>query len=204
MALKSTFKADLKKEQQLFPLLDRMYTLHLKHYRFERISAYDQQLKGIDVVFTHNTTGEKYSIDEKAQLDYINDDLPTFAFEIEYQKKERVREGWLFDTAKKTDFYALVTAIYEDSPNTFTSCKITLVNRKKLLAFLASKGITRKSLDQVIKKHPGKSAKQTLAQLHTKKEGYLYFSNLQKAEKPINLILKLDFLTVNGIAKRLV
>ncbi|AZQ59739.1 hypothetical protein EJ994_13380 [Maribacter sp. MJ134] len=204
MALKSTFKADLKKERQLFPLLDRMYTLHLKHYRFERISAYDQQLKGIDVVFTHKTTGEKYSIDEKAQLDYINDDLPTFAFEIEYQKKELVREGWLFDTAKKTDFYALVTAIYEDSPNTFTSCKITLVNRKKLLAFLASKGITRQSLDQVIKKHPGKSAKQTLAQLHAKKQGYLYFSNLQKAEKPINLILKLDFLTVNGIAKRLV
>ncbi len=204
MALKSTFKADLKKEQQLFPLLDRMYTLHLKHYRFERISAYDQQLKGIDVVFTHKTTGEKYSIDEKAQLDYINDDLPTFAFEIEYQKKEQVREGWLFDTTKKTDFYALVTAIYEDSPNTFTSCKITLVNRKKLLAFLASKGITRQSLDQTIKKHPGKSAKQTLAQLHAKKEGYLYFSNLQKAEKPINLILKLDFLTINGIAKRLV
>ena len=204
MALKSTFKADLKKEQQLFPLLDRMYTLHLKHYRFERISAYEQQLKGIDVVFTHKTTGEKYSIDEKAQLDYINDDLPTFAFEIEYQKKEQIREGWLFDTAKKTDFYALVTAIYEDSPNTFTSCKITLVNRKKLLAFLASKGITRQSLNRVIKKHPGKSAKQTLAQLDAKKEGYLYFSNLQKAEKPVNLILKLDFLTVNGIAKRLV
>jgi hypothetical protein len=78
------------------------------------------------------------------------------------------------------------------------------VNRKKLLAFLASKGITRQSLNRVIKKHPGKSAKRTLAQLDAKKEGYLYFSNLQKAEKPVNLILKLDFLTVNGIAKRLV
>lgn len=204
MALKSTFKADLKKEKQLFALLDQMYTLHLKHYSFERIAAYEEQLKGIDVYFTHKITGQKYAIDEKAQLDYINDDLPTFAFELQYQKKGQLKEGWLFDANKETDFYALVTAIYEDSPNTFTSCKITLVNRKKLLTFLASKGITQEVLLLEIAKHPDKNAKLVLQQLHAKKEGYLYFSKLHKAEKPVNLILKLDFLIAQGIAKRLI
>ncbi|WP_262493212.1 hypothetical protein [Maribacter antarcticus] len=37
MALKSTFTADLKKEQQLTLLLDAYYDKHLKHYHFERI-----------------------------------------------------------------------------------------------------------------------------------------------------------------------
>ena len=204
MTLKSTFKADLKKERQLFPLLDRMYASHLKHYTFERISDYKRQVKGIDAYFTHKITGQRYAIDEKAQLDYINDDLPTFAFEIQYQKKGQLKEGWLFDTTKETEFYALITAIYEDSPNTYTSCKITLVNRKKLLAFLASKGIRKELLETVIHKHSGKSAKLALTQLDAKKEGYLYFSKLYKAEKPINLILKLDFLIRLGIAKRFI
>jgi len=204
MGLKSNFTSDLKKEKQLFPLLNRMYELHLKYYSFERVFDYEQQLKGIDVYFTHKTTGKRYAIDEKAQLDYINEDLPTFAFEIQYQKKGLLKKGWLFDKAKETDFYALVTAIYEDSPNTFTSCKITLVNRKKLLAFLASKAITPALLAAVIKENSSKNAKLVLNQLDSKKEGYLYFSAMRKAEQPVNLILKLDLLLDLGIAKRFI
>jgi len=204
MVLKSNFKEDLKKEQQLFRLLDATYTNCLKHYTFERIADYKQQLKGIDVYFKHKTTGKIYLVDEKAQLDYVNDDLPTFAFEIQYQKKGQLKEGWLFDPCKETEFYALVTAIYEDSPNVFTSCKITLVNRKKLITFLASRKITKDFLASEIARHPEKNGKLELPQLHSKKEGYLYFSTKNKAEKPVNLILKLDFLIQNGIAKRLV
>lgn len=204
MVLKSSFKEDLIKEQRLFQLLDATYTECLKHYTFERIADFRQQLKGIDVCFKHKTTGKTYLIDEKAQLDYVNDDLPTFAFEIQYQKKGRLKEGWLFDPCKETEFYALVTAIYEDSPNVFTSCKITLVNREKLIAFLASRKITQDSLVSEIAKHPEKHGKSELPKLHSKKEGYLYSSANNKAEKPINLILKLDFLIQSGIAKRLV
>lgn len=203
MGLQSNFKSDLKKEQQLFPLLDTYYAKNLKHYTFERISDYQKQLKGIDVVFTHTTNGKIYLIDEKAQLDYINDDLPTFAFEIQYQNHGLLKEGWLFDKSKETHFYSLITAIYEDGPHVFTSCKITLVNRKKLIAFLVSRKITRDFLISQIEKYPKKHARLELAQLHPKKEGYLYFSTKNKAEKPINLVLKLDFLIENGIAKRL-
>lgn len=199
MSLKSSFKADLKKEKQLSLLLDSYYLSNLKYYSFERITDLDQQLKGVDLIFTHKEKGDPYCIDEKAQLDYINEDLPTFAFEISYQKNGEEKEGWLFDKAKKTDFYSLITAIYSDAPDAYTYCKITLVNRAKLLTFLNNRGVN-KDLDFNPKSH----GKHVLKELNQKSEGYLYFSKDNKAEQPLNLILRLDFLIKNKLAKRLV
>ncbi len=161
-------------------------------------------MKGIDLVFTHKVSRETFFVDEKAQLDYINEELPTFAFELIYHKQGANKKGWLFDQTKKTNFYALVTAIYTDEPDMFTSCKITFVNREKLISFLGSRSISQKSLESIIALNEEKHSKLELETLHPKKEGYLYFSKQNKAEKPVNLILKLDFLIENGVAKRFV
>lgn len=202
--MKSKFTSDLKKEKQLSVLLDVYYKKYLIHYNTERIYDIKNQLAGVDVVFIHKVNKQKYFIDEKAQLDYINDDLPTFAFELAYFKNDIYKEGWLFDSYKKTDFYTLVTAIYEDEPGVFTSCKITLVNRKKLCAFLKQRKISKTSLKQKIEKNLELHGKLKIIELKHRTEGYLYFSKNNKVEKPINLILKLDFLIHQGIAKRLV
>jgi hypothetical protein len=204
VGLKSNFKTDLQKEQKLTVLLDTYYRKHLKHYHFKRISDLKQQLQGIDLIFTHKSPKKEFLIDEKAQLDYINRDLPTFAFELSYQKNGAIKQGWLFDTHKKTDFYALVKAICSDDPNTYTSCKITLVNRKKLISFLENREITENSLKYFVKNAAEKQGKVILKGLDPKAEGYLYFSSQNKVEKPINIILKLEFLIKNGLAKRLV
>ena len=206
MPLKSTFKTDLEKEKRLSVFLDACYAKSLRHYNFERISDIKSQLAGVDLIFTKKNGGASYFIDEKAQLDYVNEDLPTFAFELGYQKNGKAKKGWLFDTLKRTDFYSLITAIYSDEPlpHSYTSCKITLVNRKKLLSFLENKGLSDAELNVLLKKHSGSSGKIEIEVLNTRKEGYLFVSNTYKAEKPINLILKLDFLLENGIAKRLV
>ena len=198
--MKSSFKSDLEKERRLQDLLDSCYTKHLRQYRFERIRDLDRQFQGIDVVFRRKSDGAEFLIDEKAQLDYINDDLPTFAFELSYLKNGKVKEGWLFDATKKTDFYALATAIYSDEPALYTSCKITLVNRTKLIAFLKSRKLDRESLRNRLLAH----GKITIDELNPKIEGYLYFSKKKKVEKPLNLILKLDFLIQSGVAKRLI
>jgi hypothetical protein len=204
MTIRSTYKSDLQKEQKLSELLDSYYHKHIKHYDFERIDDVNHQLEGIDLILTHKTTGSKFYVDEKAQLDYINNDLPTFAFELYYEKKRHPKKGWLFDTNKKTDFYALATAIYRDEPNRYNSCKITWVNRKKLIAFLHHRNLSENILENYWENKKIAQGKTEIKQLNHKTEGYLYFSSQNKAEKPINLILKLDFLIDNRIAKRLV
>jgi len=200
MGLKSNFKSDLKKENQLSFLLDSYYQSRLKHYSFERIADLNQQHEGVDVIFKHIQKGGVYYIDEKAQLDYINEDLPTFAFEVSYQKNGMQKQGWLFDQSKKTDFYSLVTAIYSDEPTAYTSCKITLVNRAKLLAFLNKRGLEKSLMLTQPKQH----GKHVIKELNERDEGYLYFSKENKVEQPLNLILRLDFLIKNNIGKRLI
>lgn len=202
MANKSSFRADLAKEQRLAPLLDQNYKNHLAHYHFRRITRLEEQLTGIDVIFTHKATGKDYFIDEKAQLDYINEDLPTFAFELSYYKNNVQKEGWFYDENKKTDFYALVTAIYDDGGYFFSSCKITLVNRKKLQFALNEKGLSSSFFAN--QKHDEVHGKTCLNTLNERKEGYLFRSYKNKAEKPLNLILRLEWLLEIGVAKRLV
>lgn len=204
MALKSTFSADLKKEQLLTVLLDEYYRNHLKQYNFERIHDKKRQFEGVDLILTHKEKGITYRIDEKAQLDYINEDLPTFAFELSYKKDGVLKQGWFYDSSKKTEFYSLITGIYSDAPNTFTSCKITLVNRKKLLTFLKDKGVTELLLKKTVETYETDHGKLILKMLNHRTEGYLYISSKNKAEQPVNLVLRLEFLLEKGLAKRLI
>jgi len=201
--LKSSFTSDLEKEKLLSQLLDVYYRKHLTYYSTTRVHDLKNQHAGVDVIFTHKHTKEVFYIDEKAQLDYINEDLPTFAFEIGYYKKTDYKQGWLFDARKKTDFYALATGIYEDEPGLFTSCKITLVNRNKLCSFLKKRSLTPLVFENYRVDNNDLHGKLILAELDPRTEGYLYFSKTNKAEKPINLILKLEYLIIQNIAKSL-
>tara|TARA_R110001583_G_scaffold59697_1_gene177451 strand:+ start:4653 stop:5261 length:609 start_codon:yes stop_codon:yes gene_type:complete len=202
--VKSKFTSDLRKEKQLSQLMDVYYLNKINYYDTRRVHDIKNQMAGIDLVFTHKHTNDIFNIDEKAQLDYVNEDLPTFAFELGYYKEDIYKEGWLYDAQKKTDFYSLATAIYEDEPDKFTSCKITLVNRKKLLHFLELREITKKVLEGYCNANIVLHGKLRLKELNARTEGYLYFSRNNKSEKPINLILKLEFLIEQGVAKRLV
>jgi len=201
--LKSNFNADLSKEKKLTPLLDSYYQKHLKHYSFERVSNLKKQLLGIDLILKDNRSEKQFFVDEKAQLDYINESLPTFAFELFYQKNGIQRQGWLFDASKKTHFYALVTSIYSDEEDVFTSCNITMVNREKLISYLHGLGLNKEQLERVISKNNDRHGKLVLDEFNPKTEGYLFFSRKNKAEQPVNLIFKLDFLIRIGVAKRL-
>ncbi|WP_350286722.1 hypothetical protein [uncultured Croceitalea sp.] len=197
----SSFQDDLTKERLLAAFLDGIYVKNLRQYTFERVTHIERQLLGIDLTLTHKTSGKSYHIDEKSQLDYINEDLPTFAFELSYLKKKKERLGWLFDQKKKTDFYALVTAIFQDD-NEYSSCKITLVNRNRLIALLTNLGFQA----DTIKSHRtnGVHGKTTLPFLDPKTQGYLYLSKNNKVEQPLNLVLRLEWLLRSGVAKRLV
>lgn len=202
--MKSNFLSDLSKEKQLAPLLDFYYEKHLKQYTFKRVSNLKQQRQGIDLILEHKVSKNLFYVDEKAQLDYVNESLPTFAFELSYLKNGDQKRGWLFDASKKTHFYALVTSIFSDEEKMFTSCNITFVNRKKLIGHLVDLNLTEEHFTKVIRNNAQTNGKLILESLHPKKEGFLFFSTSNKAEKPINLVLRLEFLVEIGVAKRLV
>ncbi|KPM30913.1 Hypothetical protein I595_2891 [Croceitalea dokdonensis DOKDO 023] len=201
MALYSAFKNDLNNEQRLMPLLDTYYKTYLNQYTFVRSTSSKEQFSGIDLILTRKKSNAVFYVDEKAQLDYINEDLPTFAFELSYIKHGLLKKGWFLDSYKKTHFYALVTGIYAEN-NEYTSCKITMVNRKKLLTKIHTLQLPQETL--IDRRDRYAHGRTELPQLHPKNEGYLFFSKNNKAEQPLNLILKLDWLIREGIAKRLV
>ncbi|MCB4807540.1 hypothetical protein LG651_04705 [Tamlana sp. 62-3] len=197
----SNFHSDLLKEQLLAKYLDGIYKKI--NLNLSRVSDLKSQHQGIDLIYKDN-----YLIDEKAQLNYINSNLPTFAFELSYLKGGIEKKGWLFDKSKVTTHYFLITGIKarneKDLSKGFTGCKITSVDRKKLIEHLEIIGLTQNNIANYvtnIRNNP-KSGKTTIRELNPNNEGYIYYTS-SLAEKPINLVFKLDYLIKNNIAKRI-
>ncbi len=200
----STFFEDLSHEEILGEYLNGVYqTLNLV---FQRVNHREQQFQGIDLIYFHQ--GTSVYIDEKAQLHYVDKDLPTFTFELSYLKNNQIKQGWLFDPEKRTDFYFLITGIFSKEGSVKTKddikhCKITSVNRKKLIAHLCSLGLTASKLavyDHEIRFNHLFGEHQ-IAELNPL-FGAIHFTE-KLNEKPINLKLRLDYLLDRKIAKRI-
>lgn len=203
----SNFDTDLTNEALLAKYLDGIYPKLFKGFSVERILDFKQQQQGIDLKLSKE--GKFYIIDEKAQLDYLESDLPTFAFEISYLKYSQERLGWLYDSKKITDFYFTITSIkckeYNVPESGFKSCKIFSVDRRKLINLLNSRGLTFeriKTLNHQIRKGTFKN-RIYVNELNAITEGKFFYSKEGKAEQPINLVLKLDFLTKSKVAKKI-
>ena len=204
--MKSNFEDDLKKEQYLGNYLDTIYSEVLKDFKIERKNDSSSQNQGIDLVISNDEV--ELNVDEKAQLDYLNLDLPTFAFEISYIKDNRQKLGWLFDKTKITNKYFLITGIFLNDENDikkgFKSCKIISVDRAKLIIFLKSRGLSFERVSEINQsiRNGREYNKIPLTELDSRLEGNMYYSKNNKAEMPINLVLYLDFLLKSKIAKK--
>jgi hypothetical protein len=196
----SNFKTDLSNEGLLTNHLNGIYQqlFHSPDLSIERVDNLDLQHQGVDLILTKGNV--KYNVDEKAQLDYLNISLPTFAFEVSYLKKHIWHKGWLFDNNKITDIYFLITSIYiKEGCNLvdgLMKIKITGVFRKELIKLLKGTGITESYLFEKEKDIRQKNihGKMAIKGLNPHTEGALYFSKNNKNEQPINLVLKLKFL----------
>lgn len=199
----SFFEIDLRKEKLLASFLDAKYNeLNLS---FDRIRNLKLQRKGVDLIYNHR--GKNFYIDEKAQLDYINSDLPTFTFELSYLKNGIEKTGWILDKNKITSHYFLVVGIYavdkKDLKKGITKVKIISVDRSKLLVFLDGIGLTLAKLNeynQKIRLLEKSERKTAINELYMNSQGCLFYSE-QLDEKPINLQLRLKFLIENEIGK---
>ena len=188
--------ADMAAEAELASFLDEyLYTPLLAEGHFSSISRVhdkEQQLKGVDVVVsTGKTTG---NIDEKAQIYYVNKNLPTFAFELQFLKYGEVIEGWFLNDGLCTDYYLLIwpqattDSIYELTKDTFTRLDALMVSKKKLRSRLKELGLSKEVLMQ---KAAELRRNRVYGKTATGHKGiYYYLSDSRKyVEAPINIVI---------------
>ena len=154
----------------------------------------EEQLNGVDVEFI-GTDGRVYCVDEKAQLHYLNKSLPTFAFELLSYQKGYDTVGWLCNDKLKTDLYMLIWpyAVQDDYQGItweqFTKADCLLIQKRKVLKMLASKGLTTDTMlaDARRIRASGRKGKIPIDGI----KGIYYFASYPKKyqEAPINIII---------------
>jgi len=205
--MNSRFNEDLSNEEALGRFLDTIYPTLFDGFKIQRIVDVNLQHRGVDLVISKD--GVDYYIDEKAQLDYLNFKLPTFAFEISYIKDNIEHLGWLFDKSKETNSYFLINGIYLNDPKDinkgFEKCSIISVNRCKLIHLLESKKLDLSNITRInnIIRSGIEEKSIEICELNPRTQGRFYFSKSNKSEEPINLVLYIDFLIESKVAKRI-
>ena len=188
---RSSFNSDLERLEIFQEYLDRFVYPYLMPYHdwsYKRIKDLDGQNRGIDILLQYKD--KTFKIDEKAQLDYLDVNIPTMAFELAYYKNNLYREGWLFDEKKETSHYIYITNINTKEgkgfrkPEDILSCKMYLVRRKSLIGELAKIDMDHKNLIDFYEKHQdaGEAILFGFGKSKIKFTGH-------KNERPLNLVI---------------
>ena len=194
---------DMSAEAELARFIDEnLYTRFPNSSSFKtiaRVHDKEQQLQGVDVVFTA-VDDRKFRVDEKAQLYYLNKDLPTFAFEINFLRDGWPTTGWLCNETLKTDLYLLIWPFADQddckgiSANQFTKVDCLLIQKKAILNFLEKNGL---SIEQMV--HDAKKIREEGKTGKIPIEGvrgiYYYASDPRRyREAPINVVISKKYL----------
>ena len=99
-------KQDYQSEKAVADFLDA-YFYPNQTTRFHRFESLNHQLKGIDVQFDFESC-KQLLVDEKTAAHFVNKNIPTFAFEIDFIGSDnQLKTGWLLDSEKSTQAYLL-------------------------------------------------------------------------------------------------
>lgn len=186
-ALDTTTESEIGKflDQKFYPI----YT-----FKSQRFTDVETQMKGIDVVFEMD--GSLHMVDEKAASHYINKNLPTFAFEVDFLVRGEVVDGWFFDEHKSTQYYLLTwvwaTKDKHITAEDITSVELFLVERRKLLSLLAQYKLTRETASNI-----SKQIRQSgVSGVSHKIPGipFYFFFSPYLAEQPVNIVIRKEFL----------
>lgn len=200
----SYFDRDKKHEEIVAGWLEKYFYSQLNasvvnYMRVEEVSNADRikeaQTLGIDLVLK-DSNEEMYFIDEKSQTTYMNNPLPTFAFELSYEYNGVTRKGWLLDENKKTNYYLLIY------PRSYTKesykelsdiddldfAEIILLNKKRLITELSNIGISLKSLIEIAKNIQTENKPIPISD---KSKNYVsIYKSSYLSEKPVNIVIK--------------
>lgn len=190
-------KQDSKSELAVAQFLDcYFYPVYVQNAK-RHVDA-ETQLKGIDVTF--NYKGKKQLlVDEKAAVHFVNKNIPTFAFEIDFIATDNKRkQGWLFDKDKLTQYYLLCWIKAEKTQGLTCSdilqVEILLIERKAIFGLLQSYGLQKKRVLEMASLLRA-SNKFGPAYKRNGQPFYFYFTQ-HLHEKPINIVIRKQALKV--------
>ena len=211
--MKSNRHNDSHAEQVLGSLLDNVFYNKVKKLIQERLSANsiewkrvsdkELQYKGIDGII--KIDDKELVIDEKAALDYLTQELNTFAFEISYLNdfNDEV-PGWYVKEGLDTDYYLLVWPRSQNNDlkylrqEDFTSAEIAFIN-KKILIEKINKKVDGSHLFEYAKQMRYIYSMSEKKEYDTINNVFLVYSG-QKSEKSINyLVSKQELLQIAEI-----
>lgn len=164
-------KSDSAAEVEIGKFLDvRFYPNHVSN--FIRHTTYEQQMLGIDVTFDYSNIAN-ILVDEKAAAHYVNKNLPTFAFEVNFLTSiNQLVDGWFFDENKTTQYY-LLAWVWATKDKAFlaediTKLEILIINRQAIINMLAKYGLTYEQVTTISK------------EIRTKGDFGAYYKNYHK------------------------
>lgn len=187
---------DMRAEQALAKFLDDhlYHELHKegKFTSFQRVTSITEQKQGIDVIA--KTAKTAAYIDEKAQLHYINQTRPTFAFELEFLLDGRPMEGWFLNDELKTTHYLLLwpNAKTEDlsqiTAADFTKVEGMMISKAKMKSYLEALGINNDFLKDVTRRLRKKGV---TGPQHTAYDGIKFYVSpaTEYRENPVNMVI---------------
>lgn len=196
-------EGDMSAEAELAFFLDKyLYDRFPNRQRYssiERIKNRREQLNGTDVRFSMKD-GRVFNVDEKAQLYYLNKNLPTFAFEIQFLRYGAPTTGWPCNERLQTDYYMLIWPFADrDTPagiswENFTKADCLMISKKNLLSFLEGKGL---AVDRMLADADKiRRERRTGRILIEGLSGIYYFASYPQhyEEAPINIVVAKSYL----------
>ena len=207
----SSFQMDLEREDVMAAFMRLNYYEKLQNddgspVEYRRVTEKEEQEAGVDVEFTQN--GQKYIIDEKAQMDYIYNDkpLPTFALEI---LGVRGSEGWFVKQDLKTQYYMFIWPHADHKPLTLEGIEYAyyaLVEKSRLQQEIESRyGARDRLLRYARNLMTGELGHEQYNKVYYKDfpfdpQGYLVYTKSPtinqegKEEEPVNLVVRRSWL----------
>ena len=184
----------MRRERIVAEYLDsKLYSDKNRFVGIRRTDGLDAQMRGSDIVASIPELGVFNAIiDEKAQMYYLDGGLPTFAFELNFLTSTNLRvEGWFTDESKTTQFYMLIWLTADkwfESISGIHRIEYALLNRRKLLDYLATQGFDRDAL-----RRKGRDiAESGISGDHDKdpRRQFYFYNSTQLAESPVNVIVR--------------
>lgn len=212
---------DMRAEQHLGEFMDTNFYSRLKDrngnsLNYTRMSDKESQMNGVDVCI--ELEGRRILIDEKATMYYSNAMIPTFAFELDSVQEGHSEpvQGWFVNDKLQTEYYMLIWPnvkciqrgnqwiridIKNLEKDDFTIIEAMLVRKTDIRSALEEKGYDRKYLLEYARRIRSLYSNDDARKEEKLTDDVKISFSGQLAEKPINLVIRKEFL--KNLAKRI-